>query len=267
VEIKNEIMNNFSCTSSSDDDWSVIPDQNPPTRRSATPFHVIDKDVALGHNASSDMDEVIISLREENRKLTEEWHRLNIENEWMAKEMKGARFLLSKMVEILGLDHKDQALRKVMSSNVREDLMCFQNLTKKLLHAVETGMIQKVKPSSFGGMKKPEHEYGFKPMDTTCTRVGVEQASTSSDVTREATDTDFMISVSRARLPRIEEFVEVPPEVRPRKIRRMINRYYADRRNTLKPAVLQHVPCVQRKKRYGLNRGAPRQAFSARRKC
>lgn len=263
MEIKNEIMNNFSCTSSSDDDWTVIPDQNPPTRRSATPFHVIDKDVALGHNASLDMDEVIISLREENRKLTEEWHRLNIENEWMAKEMKGARFLLSKMVETLGLDHKDQALGAVMSSNVREDLMCFQNLTKKLLYAVETGMIQKVKPSSFEGMKKPEQEDGLKPMDTT----GVEQASISSDATREATDTDFTISVSRARLPRIEEFVEVPPEVRPRKIRRMINRYNTEQRNTLKSAVLQHVACIQRKKRYSLNRGAPRQAFTARRKC
>jgi len=264
VEIKNEIMNNFNCTSSSDDDWTVVPDQSSPTRRSGTPFDVIDKDVARGYNASLDTDEVILNLREENRKLTEEWHRLNIENEWMAKEIKGARFLLSKMFETLSLDHNDQAFRGVMSSNVREDLTCFQNLTKKLLYAVENGMIQKVEPPAIESMKKPEHEDGVKPMDTTSNLEGVEQVSVSSDATTEATDVDVTISVLRGRLPRIEELVEVPPEMRPGKTRCMPHRYRIDQRNT---AVLHHIHGISRKKRWNLNRGAPRQAYTARRNC
>jgi len=267
VEIKNEIMSNFNSTSSSDDDWTVVPEQSTPTRRSATPFQVIDKDVARGYNANLNTDEVILHLREENRKLTEEWHRLHIENEWMAKEIKGARFLLSQMFETLCLDHNDQAFGVVMRSNVREDLMCFQNLTKKLLYAVENGMIQKVKPYAIESMKKPEQEDGVMPMDTTFTLGGVEQVSVSSDAIREATDLDVAISVMRGRLPRIEEFVEVPPEVRPRKTRRITNRYHIDHGKTLKPAVLHHVHGIPRKKRWSLNRGAPRQAYTARRNC
>jgi len=267
VEIKNEIMNNFNCTSSSDDDWTVVPDQSSPTRRSGTPFDVIDKDVARGYNASLDTDEVILNLREENRKLTEEWHRLNIENEWMAKEIKGANFLLSEMFETLGLDHNERASGVVMSSNVREDLMCFQNLTKELLYAVESGMIRKVQPSALESMKKPEQEDGIKPMDTTSTLEGVEQVSVSSNAIREAADLDVTISLMRGRLPRIEEFVEVPPEVRPRKTRRITNRYHIDHGKTLKPAVLHHVHGIPRKKRWSLNRGAPRQAYTARRNC
>jgi len=267
VEIKNEIMNNFNCTSSSDDDWTVVPDQSSPTRRSGTPFDVIDKDVARGYNASLDTDEVILNLREENRKLTEEWHRLNIENEWMAKEIKGANFLLSEMFETLGLDHNERASGVVMSSNVREDLMCFQNLTKKFLYAVENGKIQKVKPSALESVKKPEQEDGVKPMDLTSTLEGVKQVSVSPDAIRDATDSDVTISVMRGRLPHIEEFVEGTPAVRPTKIRRMTNRYHKHRRKTLKPSVLHHIHGTPRKKRWSLNRGAPRQAYTARRNC
>jgi len=256
-------MSNFNCASSSEDEWTVVPDQICPSRKS-TPFHVIDKDVAQGY-AVSDTEEVILSLREETRRLTEEWHRLNVENEWMAHEIKGARFMLSTMFETLGLDRKD-VIKSAMSSNVREDVMCFQNLTKKLLHAVENGMIQKVEPSLMGNIKKQEQGDVAKPMKT-FTLGDVEQASISSEAKREAVDTDVTISVLGARLPRIEAFGEVQPEVRPRKTRRMVKRYYAEQRNTLKPAGLHHVHGITRKKRWNLNRGAPRQAFTAGRNC
>lgn len=273
-------MNNFTCTSSSDDDWTVVAELN--QIRSPTPFDIIDPGnvgrTYHGSHGSADAEETIMSLREENRQLTEEWHRLRIDNEGMAREIKGARFLLSKMLETLGLDHDDPAFDMVMSSNVREDLLCFQTLTKKLLHAVESGVVQKVAaPTS---TKKPEHGDVSMPVDdakpTRPTPGRDEQIPISSESTREETERatrsngneQVTITVARvSRLPRIEELVEVPREVSPRKTRRMVMQCSRKKRASLKPACLHHVHGASKKKRWSLNRGAPRQAFTARRKC
>jgi len=185
----------------------------------------------------------------------------------MAKEIKGARFLLSKMLETLGLDQNDQTFRAVMSSNVKQDVMGFQNLTKKLLFAVEKGMIKKIKPPAIRSMKKPEQGDDVKQVKTKSTVEVVERASSLCDATKKTMDADITTAVSSARLPRIEEFVEMPPEVNPRKTGAMINRYCVEQRKTLKPAFLHHVHGIQRKKRWSLNRGAPRQAFATRRNC
>merc|ERR1711920_870976 len=75
------------------------------------------------------------------------------------------------------------------------------------------------------------------------------------------------MTAPRSYLPRIEELFEVRKEVRPWKNGRMVMGHNTKLRNIATLGVLHHVRGVSRKKRWGLNRGAPRQAFTARRHC
>jgi len=218
-----------------------------------------------------DEDKIILNLSEENRELTEEWHRLKIENEWMAREIKGARFLISKMLETLCLDHDKKEFKVVKNSNVREDLMCFQNLTKKLLHAVESGLVQKVEVNLLKNTE-PGGEGAEKLDDMKPLSKGEEQAAILHFLgkeTKDLTDKDGNVKIRcpRSRLPRIEELPELQREVRPRKTRRMVVGYNMKQRNAAIPAVLHHVHGISRKKRWSSNCGAPRQAFTTRRNC
>jgi len=260
------MMNKSNSTSSSEDDWTVVADHNTSTRRSATPFSMIDEtNLPRG---SMGTDEIISNLIVENRELTEEWHRRKIENEWMAREIKGARVLMSKMLETLSLDH-NQEFKAVKSSNVREDLMCFRDLTKKLLYAVEGGMVRKVEHTAVKNMMKADHGDGLKLLHNpnSASECG-DQKQISVELTRdEANVRDEDGNVKRARLPRIEELIEMQPDVRPRKTRRMVKEYNMKMRNVVKPAVMHHEHGTSRKKRWGQNCGASRQAFTARRNC
>lgn len=261
-------MSNINDTSSSEDDWTVVAEQNTPSLRSSTPFDVIDPSkVARGYNSSLDSDGIIVNLQEKNKELNKEVHRLKIENEWMASEIKGARVILSKTFESLCLDHNQEK-----SNNVREDLICFQNLTKRLQYAVETGTLQKIKYTAPKSVEKPKDELRAMPSDKAkVTTRGCERKRTLSMFTREEAsltkEEHFMKTVLKARLPRMEDYVEVHQDVRPRKTRRMVKGYSLKQRNTLIPAVLYHGHGISRKKRWNLNRGAPRQAFTTRRKC
>jgi len=262
-------MNNFNHTSSSDDDWTVVADQDPSP--ATTAFDVIDHKSGGGvEESGGDTDETVLELREENRKITEEWHRLRIENEGMAREIKGARFLMSKMLETLGLEHDDVAYETVLSSNVWEDLKSFQNLTKKLLCAVTNGVVQKIDSV---GIKKKDQEDGPKPVDIPKpTPRGVEKIPESSETMREEasiTNRLEQVMISVTRLPRIEEreVTEVSHEMPLRIIRQMVKERSRKQRSSWKPGGLHHSPGISKKKRWASNRGAPRQAFTARRKC
>lgn len=258
-------MKNCDCTNSSDDDWTVVTDQTSPTRRSDTPSDIIDQtSVDKGKNNSVVTDESVSKLSDENRQLTEEWHRLRIENQWMAKEIKGARYLLSKMLESLGLEHNKQVFATVMSSSTKEDFSCFQNLTKKLLSAVESGMVQNVKDIWPKNIKKREHRNVPKQMDEPKfnPRCGKQSALMFKSIREEPDlidwDKNAMITVSRAKLPRIEEIVTMQQKVTRRKNFPTIN---------FKSAMLDHAQCISNKKRSSLDCGATRQAFAVRRKC
>jgi len=264
-------MNNFlNCSSSSDDDWTVVPESSSPTKRSATPFEVIDQSLAgRSHDSSIDADKIILSLHEENRELTEAWHRLKIENEWMAREIKGARFLVSKMLETLRLEHDKQEFEVVKNSNVREDMLCFQDLTRVLLHAVEGGLVKKVERTTPKNKTKTEHGEGHWHMDNTKLPSRDSKKPLISyqlEIEKYLSD-NAKVSAPRSCLPRIEELFEIRKEVTPWKNGRTVMGYDTKLRNAVTPGVLHHVHGVSRKKRWGLNRGAPRQAFTARRHC
>jgi len=218
-------MKNLSRTDSNDDDWTLVNNETSPSRGSTTAFDSITKTHLFQcQNDSLVTNEIISNLNKENRQLTEEWHRFRNENQLMAKEIKGARFLTSKMLEILGLEHEKQSFGIVMSSSAREDFICFQNLTKKLLYAVECGVVQKVKNTASKSMKKPEHRDVLMHMDDTNPIVGCEEQPLLllKSITEEADlideDRDTTITVSTAKLPRTDELVKVQQKVTLRKI-------------------------------------------------
>jgi len=256
-------MNQINYISSSDDDWTVVAELNTPTGRSATPFDVIDQaHVVRDYNASMNSHDIVFKLKEKNRELTDELFRLKIENGWMAREIKGAGILMSKTVKSLRLDTNEKFMIE-KNSNVREDLLCIQKLTKKLLFAIEKGFVQKIQFAAVKSMEKPNHGVvDPKPAP------GVEkQVTIMSSFTKEADLAKQYGNVRRGRLPRIEEFVEMQEEVRPRKARRLVKECYTKERKFLISAVLHHGHGISRKKRWNLNRGAPRQAFTTRRNC
>jgi len=135
-----------------DEDWTVVSKHNSAMRRSPASSDLYGRD----HYAMENLEETIASLRGENRQLAEDWHRLRIENEGMAREIKGARFLLAKMLETLGVKHENLTFSEIIDSNVREDLVCFQNLTKQLVYAVESGEVQKVKRAASSSRLVPQ---------------------------------------------------------------------------------------------------------------
>jgi len=258
-------MNNYT-SSSDDEDWTVVADCSSHTTGL---FDLVDHASAGGVDESGggDTDETVLELREENRKLTEEWHRLRIENEGMAREIKGARFLMSKMLESLDLEHDDAAYEEVLGSDVREDLRCFQSLTKKLLCAVANGVVQKVEPVEYVPQPACDQESVNVPMPTPG---GGEQVTVSDVRVEPATIIrPVEITTQTTRLPRIpEREVSELNHVPSLKVtRRMARERYRKQRPSWKPGGLRHLPGVSRKSRWASNRGAPRQAYAARRKC
>jgi len=261
-------MTNYT-SSSDDDDWTVVSDHS-----SHTPglFDVVDNASGDGVDESGggDTDETVLELREENRKLTEEWHRLRIENEGMAREIKGARFLMSKMMESLDLEHDDTAYEVFLGSDVREDLRCFQSLTKKLLCAVANGVVQKVKHSSVLQPAQGDGQQSVivpKP-----TPGGGEQLPVSDETLREEATSIIgpeEVTTQSTRLPRIleREVIELTHEPSQRITRRMTRERFRKQRPYWKPGGLCHSSGVSRKNKWASNRGAPRQAHTARRKC
>jgi len=268
-KIENYMMNKSNATSCNEDDWTVVAEQNTPTptRRSATPFCVIDE-IHL-ERGSEGTDEIISNIIEENRELTEKCHRLKIENEWVAREIKGARFLISKMLQTLCLHHDQQDYRVVKSSSIIEDLTCFGGLLKKLLYAVESGNIRKVERTEVKSMAKEEPDIDLKSLhEANSAPEAAEESQTLFKCTEDQTNLKNAYGkVMRALLPRIEDLIEMQQDVRPRKTRRTNKVIGMKQRNILLPAVMHQRHGISKKKRWCLNRGAPRQAFTARRKC
>jgi len=258
-------MNKSNTSSSNDDDWTVVAETNTPTRRAATPFCVIDKThLAWG---SLGMDEIISNIMEENKELTENCHRLKIENEWIAREVKGARFLISKMLQTLCLHHEKQEYTAVKSSDLRDDLVCFQDLLKKLLYAVETGIVRKIEQTEVKSLAKAEPDNVLKSLNQANSAPEVEEESHTSFTGEETNVKNRDEKVIRTRSSRIQELAEMQQEVRPRKTRRISKVFIMKQRNVLVPAAMHHRHGTSKKKRWCLNRGAPRQAYTARRKC
>jgi len=184
-----------------DEDWTVVSKHNPTTRRSPISSHLYGRD----DYAIENLEETISSLRGENRQLAQDWHRLRIENEGMAREIKGARFLLAKMLETLGVKHENLTFSEVIGSNVREDLVCFQNLTKQLVYAVESGEVQKVNRGASSSRLVPKYEDQPKQIG----RCDIQKQSSSAVNTKKIdwsnSNSEVIIRVKGANVPSAEK--------------------------------------------------------------
>jgi len=129
--------------------------------------------------------------------------------------------------------------------------------------------VRKVELTEVKSMAKEEPDNDVNSLyEANSAPEAAEESQTLIKCTEEETNLEKVYEkVIRARLPSIEELIQMEQDVRPRKTRRTSKVKSMRQRNTLIPAVMRQRHGISKKKRWCLNRGAPRQAFTARRKC